>query len=43
MGGLPNHVADVAGLWANVHWPGAGLAQMALTYDDGPNDPYTGA
>ena len=42
LGRLPVLLAHLAGLGQNVHRPGSGLARaLALTYDDGPNDPWT--
>ena len=28
-------------VWADLHWAPRGSKQIALTYDDGPNDPHT--
>ena len=39
--GFQHHVADLAALRPDLHRPAAGSRLLALTYDDGPNDPYT--
>ena len=41
LGGLSHHVAHLAALRPDVRRPGPGSRLLALTYDDGPNDPYT--